>query len=540
MTGGFAGERGRNWALVTLCTVLFLTFLDNTIVSVTLADIQTTLHEGVTQLQWVVNGYALAFASLMLAGGWLGDQYGRKRVMLGGVAVFCVGSVVCALAPNAGTLIGGRVVMGIGAAASEPGTLSILRQIYPDARSRARALGAWAAVSGFALAMGPVVGGTIVGISGWREVFWFNLAFGALIFVAAVLTLEESADPVRSRLDWPGLVAGVLGLALLIFAVIQGELSGYGSAGVLAMFVVGALSLAAFVVIELRSDHPVLDVRFFRVPTFTGATFAAFATYFGVFAIFFFTALYLQVIAGFSGYRTAAQFGAMTLAMIVAAAVSGPWVARVGPRIPLVLGCLFAGAGMLVTNAILAPNVGFAPLALALVLVGIGFGLAVVPVTSSVLTVVPARRSGMAASAANTSRELGAVFGVAILGSVINAQLSSQLVVQLTKLGIPAQFQTIVLNAVEKGSLPAASQSGATAKAVAAGGAAAAGHASLVQKVIDAAYGAFYAGLDIAMLLSAALILAAGVLAAFTVHSQPADFERLTADDPEVPAGVMG
>ncbi|MGA8679809.1 MAG: MFS transporter, partial [Acidimicrobiales bacterium] len=198
-----AGVR-RNLALATLSLVLFLTFLDNTIVSVVLAEVQSSLHTGVSQLQWVVNGYALVFASFMLSAGTLGDLFGRKKVMLGGVAVFCAGSALAALAPDSNVLIAARVIMGVGAAASEPGTLSIIRHLYSDGRDRAQALGIWTAVAGLALALGPVIGGVLVGIWSWRAIFWFNLIFGLVALVGAAIVLPESSDPVSRRLDLPG------------------------------------------------------------------------------------------------------------------------------------------------------------------------------------------------------------------------------------------------------------------------------------------------------------------------------------------------
>src|ERR1700736_532986 len=183
-----AGEHiprgGQGLALATLCTLLFLTFLDNTVVSVALGDVQTSLKANVVELQWVVGAYALTFAAIMLACGMIGDELGRKKVMLAGAGVFCAGSVLCALAPNPQTLIVGRAVMGLGAAASEPGTLSIIRHIYTDTRERAWAIGIWAAVSGLALALGPVIGGAIVGAWSWRGIFWFNLLFGLIALVA--------------------------------------------------------------------------------------------------------------------------------------------------------------------------------------------------------------------------------------------------------------------------------------------------------------------------------------------------------------------
>src|SRR2546423_14217803 len=192
---GIVPRGGQALALATLCTLLFLTFLDNTVVSVALGDIQTALKANVAELQWVVGAYALTFASIMLACGMIGDELGRKKVMLAGAGVFCAGSVLCALAPNVQTLIAGRAVMGLGAAASEPGTLSMLRQLYPDARARSRAVGVWAATSGFALAAGPVVGGVLTGVWSWRGIFWVNLAVWVGAPVGAAGHLPGRARP---------------------------------------------------------------------------------------------------------------------------------------------------------------------------------------------------------------------------------------------------------------------------------------------------------------------------------------------------------
>ena len=209
-------RRGSRRALATISAVLFLTFLDTTIMAVALADVQSSLHAGVSSLQWVVNGYALVFAGLMLAAGTLGDRMGRKRVMLAGVAVFTAGSAFGAVATNTDMLIAARAIMGIGAAACAPGTLSIIRHLYPDRASRARALGVWAAISGLALAMGPVIGGVLVGLGGWRAVFWFNLGAGALALAAAHATVPESADPQSARFDFAGFLLGPVVLGTVI------------------------------------------------------------------------------------------------------------------------------------------------------------------------------------------------------------------------------------------------------------------------------------------------------------------------------------
>jgi EmrB/QacA subfamily drug resistance transporter len=502
-----ARHGGRPVALAALCTLLFLTFLDNTIVSVALGNIQTSLGASVTGLQWVVSAYALTFASLMLACGMIGDELGRKIVMLVGAGVFCGGALLCALAPNTGVLIAGRAVMGMGAAASEPGTLSMLRHIYTEQRARNRAVGVWAAVSGLALALGPVVGGALVGWVGWRGIFWFNLIFGLAALVVAGIVLPESADPNAKRVDTAGTLLGAAALSALLFGVIRGENAGYAAPEEIALFCVGAAAAIAFFWWERRAAHPILDLRFLRVPAFTIANIAAFCTYFATFAIFFFTALYLEEVVGLSGGKVALVFLPMTALMILTALLAGRWTNWAGPYWSLFGGCLLFGAGLLLADLSINPHPDYWALTSWLGLTGIGIGATVVPITSSALNAVPPERSGMAASATNTSREIGAVAGVAVLGALVNARLTSSLTSQLKHLGIPPNFQAIVIHALETGAVPA------SGNASGAGGAAGAGHAGLVQQVIHAAYSAFQDGLRAALYLSAALVFVAGLLA---------------------------
>jgi predicted MFS family arabinose efflux permease len=244
-----------------------------------------------------------------------------------------------------------------------------------------------------------------------------------------------------------------------------------------------------------------LDLRFFREPAFGGALAVAFALYFGIFSIFFFTALYLEAVVGYSGFRAAAVFAPMAIALVAGSQAGGRWAARSGPGAPMSGGCLVAAAGILLTVRFLPAHPSFVPLAAGLAVAGIGFGIAVVPVTSAVLSVVPAEHSGMAASATNTTRQLGAVFGVAVLGALVNAHLTSDLADRLRALGIPANFQSIVIDAIKTGTIPSGGNAPASS----------AGYGPIVNKVIDAAYGAFHAGLRTALLTSAGLILVAGV-----------------------------
>jgi predicted MFS family arabinose efflux permease len=461
----------------------------------------------------VVGAYALTFAALMLTFGMVGDEFGRKKVMLAGAAVYCAGAAMSALAPSIAILVAGRAVMGLGAAASEPGTLSMIRQLYGEERSRNRALGVWAAVSGFSLALGPVLGGTLVGAWSWRGIFWFDVTFGLAALAAAALVLPESADPRAGRVDVAGTVLGATALGALVFAVINGETAGFAAPGVLALFGISVLAAAGFVGWESRTDHPLLDLSFLRAPRFAIPNVVAACCYFATFAIFIFTALYLAEVAGYDGYRIAAVFAPMTVVMIGASLAAGRLTSVLGVRWSLVGGCLIFAAGLVATNLAIGPRPGYVPLAAALALAGAGLGACVVPVTSAVLAAVPGERSGMAASATNTSREVGAVAGVVVLGALVDAELKSGLIATMTHLHLPAALQTLVIGVVETGG------GGALALGGAGGGT---GQGGFIGQLLQAGYAAFETALHEALYLSAALLAAAAVLAAITLRGQPA------------------
>jgi EmrB/QacA subfamily drug resistance transporter len=514
-------DRSSRIALAALCTLLFLTFLDNTIVSVGLGNMQTDLKASVADLQWVVGGYALTFASIMLACGMIGDELGRKKVMLTGAGVFCAGSVLCAMAPNAQTLIAGRAIMGLGAAASEPGTLSVLRHVYTDDRARARAIGVWAAVSGLALAMGPVIGGVLIGVWSWRGIFWFNLFFGLAALLAAAVVVPESSDQRQLRVDTLGTVLGAGALAALVFAVIDAETSSFARPLVIGLLCASVVLAAAFVLRERRAANPLLDVRLFRSVWFTVPNLVAFCTYFATFAIFFFTALYLDEVVMASGYRIAAVFAPMTALMIVASVLAGRWVSLVGPRRLIVAGCAAFAAGLLLANPLITPHPNYPLLGAALALAGLGIGITVVPVTSTVLNAVIPERSGMAASATNTSREIGAVTGVAVLGALVFSQLNASLTSHLLALDVPASekalilgYKSTIITFIETGQVPTSYTS----------------YGAIVNEVIGAAYASFGQGLHDALYLSAGLVIVAGLLTAATLRGrQPsADVSRVS------------
>jgi EmrB/QacA subfamily drug resistance transporter len=511
-------DRANSVALGALCLLLFLTFLDNTVVSVGLGQLQTDLQASVADLQWVIGAYALTFASLMLACGMIGDELGRKAVMLTGAGVFCAGSVVCAVAPNVQTLIAGRAIMGLGAAASEPGTLSVIRHIYTDTRERTWAIGIWAAVSGLALALGPVIGGAIVGVWSWRGIFWFNLFFGLIALILAALTVPESSDPTAARVDTLGTLLGAGALAAVMFAIIDSESSSFSSPEVIILFSVAVVLAIAFVVWERRAANPVLDVRLFNVPRFTVPIVVAFCTYLATFAIFFFTALYLVEVSNDSGYKIALVFLPMTVLMILGSLFAGYWTGRIGPRWPITIGCAAFAAGLLIASPLVTEYPDYPALSAALALAGIGIGITVVPVTSAVLDTVRPERSGMAASAANTSREIGAVAGASILGALVFSRLNATLTAHIEALHVAGSTKSAILalvpfirNIIETGQTDAYLNKYASDSAV--GG--------LIRQVEGATYASFGDGLRAAFYLSAGLVIVAGVLAATTLGKKP-------------------
>jgi predicted MFS family arabinose efflux permease len=392
----------------------------------------------------------------MLICGSLGDNYGRKRIMLIGVGIFCAGSIVCGLATSSTMLVIGRVIMGVGAAGSEPSTLSMIRHIYPDHRQRARALGSWAAVSGLALAMGPVIGSILVGVDSWRAIFWANLFFGVIAMTLAGIMLPESSDPTRTRPDYAGFVLGAIALGTATFATIAGESAGYFASWIITLYIISGVAIVVFVVVERRVRFPMINLSFFRRRPFAGSTFIAFSSYFSIFSIFFFVALYLEIVASVSAYNLALDFLPLLAGMVIASLYAGRWVGAVGTRVPMTTGCVVAAAGVLLTDIFIGPGASLATVGWTMGIAGIGFGTLVVPVTYTALSSVPAANSGMAASTTNTSRELGAVAGVAILGSIVNGQLTVNLTARLAAIRnpvIPPVFRSEIIAAVAGGSI---------------------------------------------------------------------------------------
>ena len=303
--GVFGGERRKWWTLGAVSLGLFMIMLDNTVVNVALPSIQDSLGLSLSELEWVVTGYALTFAAFMLTGGKLADLLGRRRVFVAGLVVFTAASLACGLAGSADVLIGARVVQGIGAALMNPATLSIITATFPP-RQRGTAIGIWAGVSALALAIGPLVGGLLSEHADWSWIFFVNIPVGIVAVVAAFVFIDESRDTSKEqRPDVPGLVTSGVGLFALTYGLIEANSYGWGSTRILAAFGLAALSLAAFVSLELRQRRPMLDLKLFRNPTFSGANVSMLLVALAMFGVFFYVSLYVQQILGFGPSRRA-------------------------------------------------------------------------------------------------------------------------------------------------------------------------------------------------------------------------------------------
>ncbi|WP_290062605.1 MFS transporter [Amycolatopsis solani] len=406
--------------LAVCCMSLFIVGLDNTIVNLALPSIRHELGASVSSLQWTIDAYTLVLASLLMLSGSTADRIGRRRTFQTGLALFSLGSLLCGLAPNVGTLIAFRALQAIGGSMLNPVALSIVTNVFTDPRERARAIGVWAGVVGLSMAVGPVVGGALVGWAGWRSIFWINVPVGIAAIVLTALFVPESRSPHPRRLDPVGQLLVIVLLASLTYAIIEGRGAGWTSPEIVGCFVLAALALAVLLPYERRRTDPLLELRFFRSVPFSGATLTAVTGFAALSGFLFLNTLYLQDTRGFSALHA----GLLTLPMAAVTAVCAPLSGRVvaarGPRLPL----LVAGAGIAVSGVVLAgigPATPIPVLLLGYVCFGAGFGMLNAPITNAAVSGMPRERAGLAAAVASTSRQVGASLGVAVIGAVVAA-----------------------------------------------------------------------------------------------------------------------
>lgn len=406
--------------LIAVCFGLFMIQLDLTVVNVALSSIQEDLQVDVAGLQWVVDAYAVLFSSLMLTSGDLGDLFGRRKLYLGGIMLFVLGSAACAAAPSYEVLIAARAIQGIGAAAALPNSLAILRHAFPDARLRARAIGWWAGVSGLSLVAGPTLGGFLVGALGWRSVFWINVPVGALAIWLTRRVVSESSHPQGRRMDVAGQILATSTLASAIFAVIEGQHLGWASFPVIAALAWAIVSGVVFWRVERRQAQPMLDFRFFREPTFAAANAASGLMNFGMFAMLFAFSLYLLRILRL----TPEAVGIHLLVMFTPFALSVPFGGRItgrfGSRYPAAIGLGTGAAGLLLLSLVPARPDDVLMFG-SLLLIGLGLAAATPALVAAAIGALPPERAGAASAVNNTSRQASGALGVALLGGLVGA-----------------------------------------------------------------------------------------------------------------------
>jgi EmrB/QacA subfamily drug resistance transporter len=500
------------WTLIVVCVAIFMLLLDITIVNVALPKIAHSLRASFSDIQWVIDAYALTLASLLLTTGSLADLLGRRLVFTVGLALFALTSLLCALSPSALFLILARGGQGIGGAIMFSTSLALLAQEF-HGRERGTAFGIWGATTGAAVAIGPLLGGALTDSLGWQSIFFINVPIGIAAAVLTMARVRESRDPAGTRIDWIGTASFTAALFLLVFALIRADTLGWSSTTIVSLFAGSAVLLALFVGSQMLQENAMLDLSLFRKPTFTGAGLVAFTVSSSMFAMFLYLTLFLQTILGLSPLQAGLRFLPTTVVMFFVAAAAGNLTERVPVRLLLSTGLALVGGGLLLMSGLNASSHWTALLA-GFIVGGAGVGLINPPLASTAIGVVRPERSGMASGINSTFRQVGIATGIAALGAIFESQLSSRL-------------------APELAGTPVAGHAHAVAHAVAAGGA-----QSVLARVppgqraaaTHAIHSAFTGALNDILVVAAVVAFVGAVLALALIRSR--DFAAYGAREP--------
>jgi len=409
------------WTLIAVCTAIFMLLLDITVVNVALPDIQRSLHSSFSDLQWVVDAYALTLAAFLLTSGVVGDMFGRREVFAIGLGVFSLSSLTCGLSNSSLMLNIARAVQGVGGAIMFATSLSLIAVAFTG-RDRGTAFGVFGAVTGAAVAVGPLVGGAITSGIGWRWIFFVNVPIGVVAIVITLTQMSGSKDPNTRRIDWLGVISFSASLFMLVFALVRGNTSGWGSSQIVGLLAGAAVLMAVFVVGEIRQRDPMLDLNLFRRPAVIGVSISAFTLSASIFALFLYLTLYIQDDLGYSPLAAGVRFLPITLLSFFVAPVAGKLTVKIQARYLLGLGLLLAGIGQLLM-ATTHPDSGWVQLLPGFIVAGAGIGMVNPVLASSAVAVVPPRRSGMASGANSTFRQVGIATGIAGLGAVFQSEI---------------------------------------------------------------------------------------------------------------------
>ncbi len=518
----------RRWiTLLVLCVSLLVIILDNTILNVALPRLATPSAQGglgasQSELQWIVDGYTIVFAGLLLTAGSIGDRFGRYRFLTVGLTVFGTGSLLSALASSATFLIASRALMGVGGAFIMPSTLSILTNVFTNPRERGRAIGIWAGVSALGLGVGPITGGVLLAHFWWGSIFLVNLPIVIGGLICGYLFVPESKDSSAPRLDPFGALLSVAGLAILLWGVIEAPDRGWTSTGVLIAFVVGALILAGFMAWELHSDHPMLNLDFFRRPRFSAASGAIALTFFALFGMIFLLTQYLQLVLGYSTVKAGAVLLPQATVIMIAAPLSSFWVDRFGNKIVVATG-MFVVSMAMATFSILDVDTPLAVIILVTMVLGLGMGNVMAPATDSIMGSLPRAKAGVGSAVNDTTRQTGGAIGVAVLGSLLSSRYGPQLTSRLS-----GQVPDSLLHALTTGSI------GGTL------GAAGQAPAQLQPLIATAAKASFVSGMHVAALVAAGVLLLAVTGVVKWLPAWADDDERSSATvQPPAPDGTV-
>ncbi|NUP76659.1 MAG: DHA2 family efflux MFS transporter permease subunit [Nonomuraea sp.] len=442
----------RWWALGAVTLGTFMTYLDNNVGNVALPTIQRDLGLTISGLEWIVSSYILVFAGLMLVGGRLADLFGGRRVFLAGLAVFTASSLVAGLATSGGMLIAARAVQGVGAALLTPTALTLISQIFPDPGERGRAVGIWSASSALSMAIGPAAGGFISENLHWGWIYLINVPIGLATFGLAMWAVRPAFTRVRRNLDLPGLATSALALFALTYGLIEGDGAGWTSAEILAAFGLAAAAGIAFALVESRAANPMVDLSLFRSRVFSGGSLTMGIWSFGVFGIYFFSALWLQNVLGFSPTQAGLAFVPMALVLAVVAILSQRISARLGTGPTVALGMALMGVAIYMISGVGADG-DYADVVPWFLLYGLGGGM-LVPLTSAVLGGMPKDRSGVASGVMNVSREVFGLLGITVLGAILSSRQSGSDQPPLTAFLDAYQFTLVIAAVIVLAAIP--------------------------------------------------------------------------------------
>ena len=505
--------RSKPIILVALLLAAFLVNLDTTLVNVALPDLVRELHATTTQLQWIVDAFNLVFAALLLTFGSLSDRFGRKGMLLAGLAVFGTASLVGGFTTSPAQLIVARSVMGLGAAMTFPATLSLISNVFTERSERARAIGLWGAVAGVAIAMGPIVGGWLLEHFSWGSIFTAMAPVAAAAMVLVALVVPTSKDTEAAAPDIPGLVLSAATMALLVFTIIEAPTYGWGAARSVAGFAVSAVLLAAFILRERRAAHPMLDVRLFRNMRFSAASGAVTVSFFTLFGFIFLITQYFQFVRSYGPLSTGAHLLPVALS-VGAGSVAGTQLAvRVGTKVIVTVGLVAMGLFYGWVAATASASLSYGVIAAQMVLYGLGMGLTSAPATESIMGAISRRKAGVGSAVNDSTRLVGGTLGVAVIGSVYASVYAARLT-ETMPAGVPGRVAAIAHQSVG-------------AAYVAADKVPALGHPGLGQSLQHAATNAFLRGLTVGSLVAGGVAVAGAVLAVLFLPAQP------TAPSPE-------